>query len=138
MMKSSIAKGVTFIELLIVITIIAILSIIAVALYSTFALEGRRSDGINALLAISLAQERYRSANTTYGTLAQVYGGATTSPQGYYNLTVTSVSATGFTATATGTGAQANDKQGTTACGTLTLTVSNATVTQTPTACWPS
>lgn len=130
--------GFSFIEIMIVILVMAIITIIAVSVFSTFSLQGRRSDGINALLAISMAEERYRAANSTYGTLAQVYNGATTSPQGYYNLSITGVSANGFTATATGTGSQANDQQGTTNCGTLTLTVSNGTITQTPTACWPS
>lgn len=131
-------KGVSFIELLIVILVLAILGVIAASVYSTFAREGRRSDGINALLAIQLAEERYRANNATYGSLAQAYGGATTSPQGYYNLAISGTSATGYTATATGTGSQTSDVQGTTSCTTLTLTVSNTTVTTTPAACWPS
>lgn len=128
----------SFIEMLIVILVVGILTVVAVSVYSSFALKARRADGINALLSISMAQERYRASNSTYGTLAQVYGGASTSPQGYYNLAVSSVSATGFTATATGIGGQANDTQGTTNCGTLTLSVSNNTITQTPAECWPS
>lgn len=128
----------TLIELMMVVLIIAIITVVAASVYSTFALAARRADGINALLSISMSEDRYRAANTTYGSLAQAYSGSTTSPQGYYTLSVTSVSAAGFTATATGVGSQANDKQGTTNCGTLTLSVSNGTISQTPAACWPS
>ena len=52
-------NGFTLIELLIVIAVVGILATIAVAVYGPFVLEGRRSDGINALLSLSLAEERY-------------------------------------------------------------------------------
>lgn len=130
-------KGFTFIELLIAIAIIAILVVVATGSYKSFSLKGRRADGINALLSISMAEERYRSTNTTYGTIAQAYG-PTTSPQGYYTLNVSGASGTGYTATATAVGSQANDSESGSSCATLTLSVSSGTVTQSPAACWPS
>lgn len=125
------------IEIMVVLVIVGILTVLAVALYSGAIREGRRADGVNTLLSISLAEERYRTINTTYGTLAQVWGGVTTSSQGYYNLAISNVSATGYTITATAIGDQASDKASGTSCATLTLTASSGTTTQTPTACWP-
>jgi len=135
-MKFEIQKGFTLIELLTVVVIIGIISYAAVASYSYYTAKARRSDGINAILAISLAEERYRFGSTTYGSLAQVYS-ATTSPQGYYNLSVSNNTATTYTITATGVGNQANDKEGSTTCSPLQYSVSAGTITKTPSACWP-
>jgi type IV pilus assembly protein PilE len=130
-------EGFNLIEILIVVAITAILAKIAVGLYMSYALESRRADGINALLTLSNEEEQYRSSNTTYGTLAQI-GGNSSSPQGYYTLAVSGNSATAYTITASAQGSQVNDTQNGTSCATLTLAASNGTITQTPTACWPS
>ena len=137
MRKAHKTSGFSMLELMVVLFIIAILAKIAAATYYSYSLEGRRSDGINALLNLANEEEQYRSNNTSYGTLAQV-GGNSTSPQGYYTIAVTASSATGYTITATGISGQANDKQNGTSCSPLTITSSNGTITQTPTACWPS
>lgn len=128
--------GFTIVEILIVIAIIAILAKIAIPSYKAYILKSHRTDGMSTLLSMSMAEETYRSNNTTYGSLAQVWGGVTTSPQGYYTLAISGTSATAYTITATATGTQANDTQNGTSCTPLTLTVSSGTVTQTPTACW--
>jgi type IV pilus assembly protein PilE len=130
-------NGFSFLELMVVVLIVGILTILAVMMYTGNVRQGRRSDGVNTLLSMSLAEERYRTINTTYGTLAQVWGGVTTSSQGYYTLGISGTSATGYTLTATAAGDQANDVSGSTACSTLTLTSSNGTVTETPANCWP-
>lgn len=130
--------GLTLIELLLTIVIVAIIAGIGLNTYSNFRMKGRRADGINAILAVSLAEERYRANNTQYGTLAQAYGGVSTSPQSYYTIAVSSVSATAYTITATASGTQAGDAEGSTSCTTLTMTVSAGTVTKTPAACWPT
>lgn len=129
--------GFSIIEILIVLALGAIIATIAVSTYRPYVFRSHRTDGINAILTLQLAEERYRSTNAQYGTIAQI-GGSATSPQSYYALAISGVSATGYTITATGQGTQANDSAGATSCTTLTLTVSNATVTQTPAACWPS
>lgn len=134
-MKSSL--GMTVIELMITVLIVLICAIIAVSVFMPYVLKSHRADGFNAIMTLQLAEERYRSNNTQYGTLAQI-GGSATSSQGYYSLAISNVSANGFTITATGQGTQANDTEGSTSCTTLTLTVSSGTVTQTPAACWPS
>lgn len=131
------SNGFSMIEIMVVVLILGILTILSIAMYSSSVRQGRREDGVNTLLSMSLAEERYRTSNTTYGTLAQVWNGVTTSTQGYYTLAISGVSTTGYTITATAVGDQANDVSGSTACNTLTLTAASGTITETPAACWP-
>jgi len=131
-------NGFTLVELMVTCTIIAILMVIAVTLYTTQVRKGRRSDALNTLFSMSLAQERYRSANTTYGTLAQVWAGVTASTGGYYTLSISNVSASAYTLTAVAQGDQASDNDSGTSCTTLTLSLSNGTISKTPAVCWPS
>lgn len=129
--------GVTLLELIIALSIISIVALLSFTVYSSYALRGRRVDAVNALLSISLAEERYRSNNTQYGTLAQVWGGVTTSSEGYYTLAISNVTGTTYTITATAVGTQANDSVSGTSCNPLTFVMNNGTITKTPTVCWP-
>lgn len=138
MKKTTYINGVTIIELLITVAIIAILMIIATVMYTSQIRNGRRIDAINTLFSMALAEENYRSTNTTYGTLAQAWNGVTTSAGGYYTLTITEVSATAYTITATATGDQLNDAEGSTSCTPLILTLSSGTTTKSPSVCWPA
>lgn len=131
-------SGFTLIEMAITVLIISITSVVALYLFTDQIKRGRRIDAVNALLSISLAEERYRSNNTTYGTIAQVWGGVTTSPEGYYTLAISNISGTTYTITATGVGAQATDADNGVACSPLVLTVSSGTITKTPSTCWPT
>ncbi|OGO94008.1 MAG: hypothetical protein A3F10_00915 [Coxiella sp. RIFCSPHIGHO2_12_FULL_42_15] len=128
--------GLTLMELLIALLIIGILVGIAVPTYQTYVLRGNRADAFQTLLGIQLQQEKYRLSNTSYGTLAQVWGGVTTSPRGHYTLSITNLSATSYTITATAVGSQTADSNGGTSCATMTLSYSNGTTTKTPAACW--
>jgi type IV pilus assembly protein PilE len=130
-------SGFTLIEVMISLLIVAILATIAINSYRAQTRKGRRSDGINTIFSISLAEERHRSNNAQYGTLAQVWGGITASPQGYYSLSITNTSATGYTISAQAQGAQANDTENGTSCTTLQLTASSGTITKSPSVCWP-
>lgn len=138
MWKKKITTGFTLFELVIALVIILILTISGMTLYNYYVRKARRVDAVNSLISISLAQEQYRSSNTSYGTLAQVWGGVATSSEGYYTLSISGVSATGYTITATAAGDQANDVAGSTSCTPLQLQMSNGTITKTPSACWPS
>lgn len=128
--------GFTLIEIMISIAIVSILAVIAVYLYSDQIRRARRSDGTSTLAAMSNAQERYRLSNASYGSLSQVWGGVTSTSEGYYTLSITGTSSTGYTLTATAVGDQANDSQDGTACNVLQLSVSAGTITKSPTACW--
>jgi type IV pilus assembly protein PilE len=138
MITSRKKSGFTLIEMMITVALIAITTVVAIYSYQDKVKRGRRIDAINALLSISLAEESYRSNNTTYGTIAQVWGGVTTSQEGYYTLAISNVSATSYTITATGTGGQTSDAENGTSCATLSLAMSNGTMTKAPSACWPT
>lgn len=128
----------TLIELIIGVGMVTLLTIFVFKLYLTQIRKGRRMDGINVLLSISLAEERYRSDNATYGTLTEVWGGVNLSPGGYYNLSISHVSSTGYKATAVTQGDQINDAAKNTPCRELNLSVSNGIISKSPEACWPS
>jgi type IV pilus assembly protein PilE len=131
-------QGFTLIELMMAVVIIAIITIIGSNVYSSYVRKGRRIDAINSLLSISLAEERYRTTHTLYGTLAQAWSGVSASNEGYYTLSISNVSASSYTITATANGNQSNDAVNGTSCATLTLAVSNGTITKTPSVCWPT
>lgn len=131
-----IRRGFTLIELLIGIVLLGILVSIALPNYQQWIRKSRRSEGISTLMQMQLAEERYRANNTTYGTAAQAFSGVTSSENGYYTLTITNISATGYTLTGTGALGQASDAQGGTSCATLTITVNGTQTTKAPSACW--
>jgi len=144
------ARGMTLIELMIVIVVIAVLAGVAFPSYINSVRKARRSDGMAAVTQIQLAQEKLRASCPFY---AQNLGGAanacganaaastiqapTTSTEGWYTLTLTNAGPLGYTATATGTGDQADDSVGGVAC-TLVLTVNaaNPDGLRTPATCW--
>lgn len=131
-------KGFTLIEMVITILLVAIVAMLAISSYTSYVKRARRIDAMNAITSISLAEERYRVNNTTYGTLAQVWGGVTASAEGYYTLAISNITATSYTITATGTSAQSGDAEGATSCTTLTYAMSGGTITKSPAVCWPT
>ncbi len=124
--------GFTLFELMIALLIVAILAVVAVVSYRSYIVVANRADATQTLLSIQLEEEKYRLNNTTYGTLAQVWGGVSTSEGGYYTLSVSNAAAASYTITATAIGTQVGDTE----CSTITLAYSNGTTTRTPAACW--
>lgn len=132
--------GFSLLELMIVVAIIAILAAVAIPQYTQQTVKTRRTDGKAALLDLSARMERFYAENQTYVGATIGSGGTisttNTSPNGFYTLSVSNLSATTFTLTATPVGTQlANDQL----CGTLginqagTETITgNGTVAQ----CW--
>lgn len=103
-------RGFTLIELMIGTVVAMLLIVQAVPSYKSFVLRTRRADAKVALLNLQVLQERYRMSNASYATLAQL-GAAAKSPQGHYDLAVTSQTATAYsiTATAAAGSSQADD-----------------------------
>ena len=129
------SSGFTLVELMIVVAVIAILAVIAYPAYNDSIRKARRSEAIAALGAIHQAQERHRSNNTTYAaSLAALPAPkpAATTPGGYYDIAVTSGTATGYTATATAQGSQAKDSN----CTPLMVVADKGDISYTPDGCW--
>jgi type IV pilus assembly protein PilE len=131
--------GFTLIEIMVVVAIVAIIASIALPSYQQSVRKSRRADAVLALQQIQVEQEKLRAECTSYaGNLTGnracgVLGyPKTTSPEDFYNLTLSNESATGYTATATATGLQADDAE----CPNLVLQVSGLTLTRTPAQCW--
>jgi len=132
-------RGFTLIELMIVVVIIGLLIGIAIPSYQAYVLRSHRADGQAVLIDISAREERFLAQNNTYTTvLSAATGlnmGTTTSPDGYYNLSVAACAggtiATCYLVTATATGGQTGD----TAC--LTITYSSTGIKSGTTGdCW--
>ena len=111
----ALGSGLTLIELMIVLVITAILAAVAYPSYLQMLYKSRRADAMAGLGTMQQAQERYRSNSAIYqATLADLVGAAsTTSPSGYYTLTIFTANATGYTlrATADSSGKQAGDSK---------------------------
>lgn len=123
-------RGFTLIELMIVVLVIAVLAGLALSGYQNQVRKSRRAEARQVIADLALKQEKYRSNNTTYGTVAQI-GSAQTAA--YYTVTLTAGSntASAYTFTAVPIGDQANDS-----CGTLTWAMAAGVVTKTPNGCW--
>lgn len=137
--------GVTLMELLTVLVIIAILSAIAVPSYRQYTLRANRSEAKTALLFLSSALERCYTRFNSYVYTGDSTTGCTvnfpqSSENGLYTISAapippdTALTRT-FVLTATPQGAQTKD----TGCATLTLDSTNAkgsTGTKSATECW--
>lgn len=119
-------KGITLIELLIVIVVVGILAAIAVPIYTDYLVRARRADAKTALEQVRAAQEMYRAekgcyaqdnvncqgeeeAGTAEEKLQTQFGAPSTSISQYYNWSFTVKTSTQFTARATPLGSQAKD-----------------------------
>jgi type IV pilus assembly protein PilE len=96
--------GVTLIELMIVVIVIAVLGTIALPSYRQYAVRSQRTEAKIALLQLSTNQERFYLHNRRYGGTADLAAlGFPTgkSDRGAYALTIPVASSTTYTATAT-------------------------------------
>ena len=60
------ARGVTLIELLITVAIVAIIAAIAIPSYNNYVLRAHRTEAKSALLSMAAAEERFYSTNNAY------------------------------------------------------------------------
>lgn len=133
------SNGFSLIELLTVVAIVGILALIALPNYQSSVLKSHRSSAINGILDLASREARYYTTNNSYSSSMLTLGYSadpmivTDANNYYYNLSVASVTATGFTLQAAPVGKQVNDT-----CGTFTYTdlgvkgISSGTVSD----CW--
>jgi len=85
--------GITLIELMIVLAVIAVLSSIAISNYRSYTMRANRIDGETMLMKIQVAEEKFFLQNNTYTTAIAVappngLGLAATTTSGFYTLAV--------------------------------------------------
>jgi type IV pilus assembly protein PilE len=110
-------KGLTLIELLIVIVIVGILAAVAIPTYTGYTQRGRRADAKAALEQLRASQEVFRAEMGRYANDAtdgialnvlRANWGGPPATVGVYNITMVS-NANTFTGTAVATGSQSTD-----------------------------
>lgn len=127
-------RGLTLIELMIALAVVAILAAVAYPSFMDSVRKGRRADAMEAISRIQLAQERWRANSADYA--ASITNTATavppglglsaSSPDGHYTLALSNVGAAGYTLVATAQGSQAHD----TACKLIAVRVVGGNVEQ--------
>lgn len=113
--------GMTLIELIIVLCIIAVLTGVTVPVYTHQVIKARRADGFVSLLDLTTKMERYYAQHQSYlGATIGPKGNIlkkTNSPKGFYTLNITTASANTYELTAIPIGPQKKDTQ----CGALSI-----------------
>ncbi|HUI61962.1 MAG TPA: type IV pilin protein [Steroidobacteraceae bacterium] len=138
-----VAHGFTLTELLISMTVLAILASIAIPAYQSYSMQANRTDAIKTLTYDRQVLERCYSQNFSYLNVANDCPGAVNivgpSQAGKYNITVNPWTATSYQLNAAPAGTQTHDTTCTlftvTQNGTQTATGSSGVTTQT---CWGS
>ena len=119
------ARGFTLIELMLVMAVAGVLSGVAYPSFMGQLQKIRRSDALVSLIQVQAAQERWRSNNPSYGSLAEIVV-APTSGSGHYALQLTAHSENGYEVLATAQGVQSNDTQ----CRTMRLRIEGGNLVQ--------
>lgn len=97
-------RGITLIELMIVVVVLSILIAVGYPQYQDFTARAKRSEARAALLMLATNQERFYLNNNTFTTdMTQLGFSASpaTTQSGYYQVQVTAADASNYTATAT-------------------------------------
>jgi type IV pilus assembly protein PilE len=111
-------RGITLIELMVVLAITAMLASLAIPAYRSHVLRAHRVEARSALLGLAAAQERFHLQHLRYAAqpeLATVppdgLGIASATAEGRYRLAIEAADTSTFTASAAATGAQRDDLQ---------------------------
>ena len=111
-------RGVTLLELMIVVVIIGVMMAIAFPNYREFTARAKRNEAKAMLLEIATAQERFYLQNSTYGTLVELgYPDPLPSDTGSYNVTVIGPDSSNYLAQAVYTKSDAESGK----CPTFTI-----------------
>ncbi len=127
------ARGITLIELMVVVAIVAIIAAVAYPSFQNGLQHSRRAEAIKGLLSMQLKQEEYRIANTEYVKPASFAATPTLlgSPSSnYYDFAVSAADQTSYSLKATAKGAQTGDA----AC--LTMVINKDDSKGTTADCW--
>lgn len=117
-MKHTRKQGMTLLELIIVVAIVALLATLAYPGFAEHFQRARRQDAINSLLRIQLQQEQWRMQDRDYATLNELGWAGLRSLEGHYRLELRARTAAGYRAIARpmSGGSQAGDS-----CGAFAL-----------------
>jgi type IV pilus assembly protein PilE len=121
-------RGVTLIELVVVMIIVGILAAVAIPSYRNYVMRSQRSDAKDALLALATQQEKHYLQCNSYATTigaatncaAGQLQGAAASKNGWYALDIPQGDATTFTVRAQAVAGQNQAEDS--ACQTFTVT----------------
>jgi len=94
------SRGVTLIELMIVVVIIGVIAGIAYPLYTNYMLTSRRTEATTMLHQVSGRQEQFFKDNKRYANTMTEMGYTANnelSPNGYYSVSVTAASQSSYT-----------------------------------------
>jgi len=103
---------------LIILAVVAVLTAIAIPSYRDYVLRSGRSEALTALKDLSRLEEDYRSNQLAYTGTLSVLNYPTVTPNGLYQLQISTSTTTRYTLQATAIGSQLADKT----CRTFTLT----------------
>jgi type IV pilus assembly protein PilE len=136
--------GFTLIELMIVVTVVALLATVALPSYQGSMRKSRRGDAFAALMRLQQAQEHFRGSNPQYASALSALPGSapSRSPEGLYDLAIHSADSHSYTLTATA--ASDTPQFGDTQCRKLTVVMTQGSLSNqsfdaagTPTTrCW--
>ena len=140
-------RGWTLVELMIALVVLSVITALAMPTFFDAVRKGRRADAVAALSTLQQAQERWRSNNPSYADSLTTLRVGALSSAGHYDISVSEVSATGYTATASATSGSSQTQD--TDCRSMRVAVAAGNIiysarcatcdtfnTQDPARCW--
>ena len=129
-------RGFTLIELMITVVVVAILAAVALPSFLDSIRKSRRADAFTAISAVQQAQERWRGSRALYAdalantavppAAANGLGLSSQSAAGYYDLSLSHVTGSGYAVTATAVAGKSQDQDG--SCKLLGVRITSGNV----------